>query len=318
MRDPYSVLGVAKGASQDEIKRAYRKLAKQLHPDVNPGNKQAAERFKDVSAAYDVLGDADRRKRFDRGEFDPAQAGFGGAANGGPGGFRWEWRHGPGPGGSQGANPFDGLGGFGEDLFADLFGKRRRGGGGAGTQGARPRGQDQRFSLTIDFLAAARGDTQRLTLPAGKVIDVAIPAGIETGGVIRLRGQGEPAPRPGGEAGDALIEIAVRPHEFFRREGHDVLIELPVSLREAVLGAKVAVPTIDGAVAMNIPRGANSGQRLRLKGKGIVRGKEAARGDQYVTLKVVLPDPPDADLEAFVAKWRGGRDEDPRKKSGMG
>ncbi|MEC9347032.1 MAG: J domain-containing protein [Pseudomonadota bacterium] len=296
MRDPYSVLGVARGASQDDIKKSYRKLAKELHPDRHPGDEAAVDRFKEVSAAYDLLGDADKRARFDRGEID---------ADGQERGPRFHHA-----GAGAGGGPDDMFSGFGfggagprgfEDIVGDLFGGRR----GARTQA---RGRDRKYSLQIEFLEAARGGSRRLTLPGGKPLDVRIPAGIEEGQQIRLKGQGEPGPN--GADGDALIEVSIRPHAFFRREGLDIHMELPISLAEAVLGGKVMAPTVHGDVAVAVPKGSNAGRTLRLKGKGIRKGGE--EGDQYVKLKIVLPDGEDPELEAFVKGWSRGKGHDPR------
>jgi DnaJ-class molecular chaperone len=292
MKDIYRVLGVPRTARQDEIKAAYRKLAKELHPDRNPGNPRAAERFKEISAAYDILGDEKKRARFDAGEID----GSGAERRD----FHYAGRGGRRPGG--GDDPFAG-GGFGrdfgvnvEDIFADLFANRRRGGA---SQQFRQRGGDRNFSIAISFIEAARGGTRRLTLPgADKTLDVNFPPGISDGQKIRLKHQGEPG--VGADAGDALIEVKVEPHPFFTRKGHDVHCELPVTLREAVLGAKINAPTADGMVALTVPRNSNTGTQLRLKGKGIKDAKTGRRGDQYVILKVVLPEGDDAALEKFV------------------
>lgn len=301
MRDPYTVLGVSKTASQDEVKKAYRKLAKELHPDRNPGNAKLGERFKEVSAAYAIVGDEENRKKFDRGEID---------VNGN------ERAAGPGPGagfgGFRGARGprremFEEFG-IGEDIFADLFGGGFRRGGGAG--GFRARGADRKYALGVSFIDAARGGKRRITLPDGKSLDVAIPAGINDGQQIRLKGQGDPG---SAGAGDALIEVSVEPHPFFERRGNDIHLELPVSLREAVLGGRINAPTIDGMVTVNVPKSASSGTTLRLKGKGIKpRGADTA-GDLYVKLKVLLPKKPDPALEKLVEDW----DEDSDIRAGF-
>jgi DnaJ-class molecular chaperone len=300
MRDPYKVLGVAKTASQEDLKKAYRKLAKQLHPDKNPNDAKAAERFKEVSAAYAIVGDEDTRKKFDRGEIDAngneRAAGFGGGGFN-PGGFGGAGRQ-QGPWGARGPRPemFEEFG-IGEDLFADLFGERRGGRAGGGAQ-FRRKGADRNYALTVDFLDAARGTRRRITLPDGKSLDVNIPAGIQDGQQIRLRGQGEAG--QGGEAGDGLIEVTVSPHPFFERKGNDIHVELPVTLREAVLGGKVNAPTVGGMVSLTIPKSASSGTTLRLKGKGIhPKGADAA-GDQFVKLKIVLPKKLDPAVEKAV------------------
>lgn len=298
MRDPYEVLGVARGAAQDDIKKAYRKLAKQLHPDRNQGDEKVAERFKEVSAAYSIVGDEDNRKRFDRGEIDAG-------GNERPQGFHpgGPWGRG-GPRGQRRPDPAEEAA-FGEDIFETLFRGGRRSqqgpfGFGAGA-GFKQKGADRRYALNVDFIAAARGAKRRINLPDGKTLDVNIPAGIQSGQQIRLKGQGEPSPN-GGEAGDALIEVSVDSHPFFERKGMDIHLEIPVSLREAVLGGRIAVPTVDGMVNVNVPKNASSGTTLRLKGKGIAT-KGADPGDQYVRLRIVLPQGGSVELEKLVADW---------------
>jgi DnaJ-class molecular chaperone len=304
MKDPYSVLGVAKTASADEIKKAYRKLAKQLHPDLNPGNAEASARFKDVSAAYDLLGDPEKKGRFDRGEIDATgqerpEAAYYRTYAGGPEGEKYR--------AGAGFDP--------SDLFADLFGRSGRGGDFRGGGEFRMRGGDVAYALTVDFIEAAKGAQKRLTFPDGRALDVNVPPGTDTGQVLRLRGQGSPG-IGGGPSGDALIEITVTQHPFFRREGNDIHLDLPVTLVEAVDGAKINVPTIDGPVSMTVPAASNTGTKLRLRGRGIA-AKSAQRGDQYVTLKVVLPKEPDAALKEFVRSWPG-RIYDVRGPAGMG
>lgn len=292
MKDPYGVLGVPKNASADEIRKAYRKLAKTLHPDLNPGNKDAETRFKEASAAYDLLSDSEKRRRFDAGEIDasgaerprqPYYRDFAGA-------------------GDERYYSSSGFADFGDadDILQELFARG----------GARRRGGDLHFRLRVDFLAAVNGANERVTLPDGRVVDVVIPAGIEDGQILRLKGKGEPAPAPG-EAGDALIEIMVAPHPLFTRRGDDILIDLPITLSEAVLGAKVRIPTPSGAVMLSVPKTSNAGAVLRLKGKGVRRPSGGA-GDALVMLKVVLPRVAEPELEAFAASW-GGKDYDPRK-----
>jgi DnaJ-class molecular chaperone len=301
MNDPYSVLGVAKTATADEMKKAYRKLAKKYHPDLNPGNAESASRFKEISGAYDLLSDADKRARFDRGEIDAggqerADASYYRAHAGGPQGAKYR----------AGAD-FDP-----SDIFADLF--ARGGRGGPGGAEFRMRGSDLSYALTVDFIEAAKGGSKRLSFSDGRTLDVNVPPGSESGQVLRLRGQGQPGVG-GGPAGDALIEITVAPHAFFRREGLNVLVEVPVTLTEAVEGAKITVPTIEGPVSMTVPAGSNTGARLRLRGRGIAV-KGGAAGDQYVTLKLVLPREPDAALRDFVKTWPG-RDYSVRGPLGM-
>lgn len=308
--DPYSVLGVARGASEADIKKAYRKLAKELHPDRNTDNPKAAERFSQVTSAYDLLTDKDKRAKFDRGEIDadgnPTMPfGFGGGRGGASGGFR------PGAGGAQ----FDFGGGdasdFG-DIFEGLFG--RAGGGftrGFGRGAPPPKGADIAYRLRVPFEDAATCKPQRVTLADGKTIDLKLPPGVEDGKQMRLAGKGEQGP---GGAGDAIVTIDIEPHRFFKRDGDDVRLDLPVTLTEAVLGGKVKVPTVDGAVMLAIPAGSNSGRVLRLKGKGFTR-RSGDRGDQLVTLMVDVPTD-DAALKSFVEGWTGG-ERNPRAGLGV-
>jgi DnaJ-class molecular chaperone len=286
--NPYQVLGVKQDASQDAIQKAYRRLAKKLHPDLNPGNKQAEEQFKNVSAAYDLVGDPAKRARFDRGEIDAS-----GAER-----PRQNFYRDFGEGGTS--HPYASDAGFadfagGENILSEIFGRQGRG-------NIRMRGQDVHYRLALDFLDAINGAKKQLTLPDGSVLDVAIPPGTRDGQILRLRGKGRPG-LGGGPPGDALIEIEVQPHPVFTRKGDDIHVEFPISLSEAVLGGKVGVPTPTGEVTMTVPKWSNTGTVLRLKGKG-VPGPNGSRGDEYVTLKVVLPDKPDPELEKFVAQWR--------------
>ena len=272
--DPYSTLGVARDASDADIKKAYRKLAKQLHPDTNKDNAAASERFSRVTAAYDLLSDSDKRARFDRGEIDAdgnpaAPFGYGG----GGGGFR------PGAGGSE-AGGAD----FG-DIFEGLFGGRGTRGGFGGRAAPPAKGANTAYRLAVSFEDAAAGRPQRITLGDGKTIDLKLPNGVETGTQMRLTGKGEPGPAGNG---DAIVTIQVGSHPHFRRDGDSVRLDLPVTLAEAILGGPVRVPTVDGAVMLNVPAGSSSGQTLRLKGKGFA-GKSGARGDQLVTLEIVVP-----------------------------
>ncbi len=318
MRDPYDVLGVAKTASAAEIKKAFRHLAKKYHPDQNKNDPKAKEKFAEANSAYEILGDATKKGQFDRGEIDaegkPRFAGFEGFGAG-PGGFSRSHR---GPGGAEHfefpyGDPGHGRGNFDpSDIFADLFGA---GPGGAkrGRAGAAPRrGDDVATQVTIPLQDAVKGSHARVFLPTGRTLEVAIPAGIEEGKQIRLRGQGHPAPL-GGEPGDVLVTVKIAPHPVFQLAGRDLKLDLPITFYEAVLGGKVAAPTLDGQVELSIPAGSNGGRVLRLRGKGLpaVDGKTA--GDLYVTLKIVLPDGPDAELEAFAQKWRSGKPYDPRK-----
>jgi DnaJ-class molecular chaperone len=300
MDDPYQILGISKTATADEIKKSYRKLAKKHHPDLNPGNEAAASRFKDISGAYDLLSDPEKRARFDRGEIDAAgqeraDASFYRSYAGGPQGARYR--------AGGGFDP--------SDIFADMFSRAGQSGAGRGGdfREFKARGNDVSYSLSVDFIDAAKGAQKRLSFADGKTLDVNIPAGAESGMTLRLRGQGQPG-MGGGPAGDALIEITVEPHPHFRREGNDVLVEVPVTLTEAVLGGKITVPTIDGPVNMTVPAGANTGTKLRLRGRGIAP-RAGAAGDQYITLRVMLPAEPDQALKDFVKDWPG-RDYDVR------
>jgi DnaJ-class molecular chaperone len=299
--DPYAALGVPKTATQAEIRKAYKKIAKESHPDLNPGDPQAAARFKAASAAHDLLKDPEKRGRFDRGEIDasgqerPERR------------FYREYAEGP-EATYHTARGYEDFGDF-SDVFADLFGQRARAGGGR-AEGIRMRGPDRHYTLDVGFLEAARGGTRRITLPGGDVLDVKIPEGLADGQTIRLRGKGADG-IGGGPPGDALVTVTVEPHAFFRREGDDILAEVPITLDEAVLGGRVEVPTIDGRVALSIPKGASSGQVLRLRGRGVKRGDK--RGDQLVALKIVAPREVDAELEAFFRRWREGHAYDPRK-----
>ena len=295
MKDPYETLGVAKTATADEIRKAYRTLAKKYHPDLNPGNKASEATFKDVGAANDLLSDPDKRARFDRGEIDAA---------GEPKQERPSYRS-YADAGYTGGQRYSGGGDteFG-DIFADLFAQSQR--------STRPmRGRDASYSLAVEFVDAITGAQQRLTLPDGRTLDVRVPPGMEDGQTLRLRGQGGEGAN-GGPDGDALITVKVNPHAVFRREGDDIHVDLPVTLKEAVLGGRVTVPTVTGSVAMTIPRRSDAGTTLRLRGRGVpARGSKAA-GDQFVTLKIVLPDADDA-LEAFLRDWTPATEVDPRK-----
>ena len=302
--DPYRTLNVPRSADQAAIKQAYRKLAKLLHPDRNPGSARAEQRFKEVSQAYDLLSDPVKRAKYDRGEIDgegrPRQAfkGFEFAAD--PQGTA-EGIFGKMFGGAFGrgfGGPFaEGFGSArGQFRFDDL---RREAAAGARTRQAR-RGADRRYRLEVDFATAAQGGRQRLHLDDGRAVEVVVPPGAEHGSTLRLQGQGVSG-SSGGPSGDALVEIAIRPHPLFTRKGNDVHVELPISVPEAVLGASIPVPTIDGPVRITVPAGSNSGRTLRLRGRGIVQ-PDGRRGDQYVRLLVVLPEAPDSELEAWARR----------------
>ena len=286
--DPYEVLGVKKDASQSDIQKAYRALAKKLHPDLNPGNKQAEERFKEVSAAYDLLGDEKKRARFDSGEID---------ASGAERPQQRQYYRDFADAGSQ----YSSDEGFADFATDDILSQILRGQGRGGA--VNMRGPDRQYQLELDFLAAINGETRHITLPDGSALDVRIPAGTRDGQTLRLRGKGGPGIGKG-QPGDAYVEVTVRPHRIFSRDGDDIRVELPISLSEAVLGGKVTVPTPTGSVTMTVPKWSNTGTVLRLKGKGVAR-PGGGNGDELVSLKIVLPEKPDAELESFIAKWGG-------------
>jgi DnaJ-class molecular chaperone len=331
MRDPYQVLGVSKGASEAEIKSAFRKLAKKLHPDANKHDPKAASRFAELNAAYEIVGDDKKRKAFDNGEIDaegkPRFQGFegfgaqpGGGAGHGPGGTHYEsFSFGPdgfqrrSTGGADAGGP--GGGGF-EELLRGMFS-----GGRGGRFSARefepedfatPSGRDLHATLTITLPEAAKGAKTRVHLPTGKDVEVKIPAGLVNGQQIRLKGQGWPS--PGESAGDALITVNVAPHPVFTPDGADLRLDLPITLYEAVLGGKVRVPTLDGAVELAVPPATSSGRTFRLKGKGMK--SKSGTGDLLATVRIVLPDGGDADLQELMKKWRSGKPYDPRKELG--
>ena len=322
MRDPYQVLGVAKGANAAAIKSAFRKQAKKLHPDANRQDPKAATRFAELNAAYEILGDEDKRKAFDRGEIDaegkPRFQGFAGAGAQ-PGGFgrdgfeNFTWS--TDGRGARGARGFGGGGGF-EDILKDVFGSMggRRGGRGPAGMEVEPedfgpsRGADISADLTITLAEAVKGGSKRLRLSNGKELDVRIPAGLTDGQTIRLKGQGMSGPDR--TTGDLLIRISIAPDPLFKLEGTDLRLELPITLYEAELGGKVRVPTLDGAVELTIPPRTNSGRTFRLKGKGIVT--KHGTGDLLVTVQVVLPNRRDPDFEQLMRQWRDGKPYNPR------
>lgn len=301
-RDPYETLGVKRDASQKDIQSAYRKLAKKLHPDLNPGDKAAEEKFKSVSAAYALLGDEEKRGKFDRGEIDAT-----GADKAPPRDFYRDYASAGDSGGRY--ENYSSFSDFGDadDVFSSFFSRR-------GRSQQPSRGRDSHYSMEVAFLEAANGARKKITLPDGAALDLQIPAGTRDGQTLRLRGKGEPGYN-GGPAGDALIDIRVRPHPFFASDGDDIRFEIPISLSEAVLGGKIRVPTVNGAVNVTIPPNSNTGKTLRLKGKGLHK-HGGGHGDAYVTLKIVLPDTPDPELTAFVEGWNAGKNQDVRKNMG--
>jgi len=309
-RDPYIVLGVSKSADAAEIKKAFRSKARNAHPDQNPNDPQAEDRFKEINKAYEILGDAEKRAKFDRGELDAD----GNEKISGFSGFRG--RGGPNYNSGSTHFSFEDIFGDTHDPFADIFGRSGRGGRGAGAQPFSSKGANSSFTLRVDFLSAINGTTKRVSLTNGKTLDVRVPPGTENGQTLRLKGQGMPGVN-GGAAGDALIEILVDDHPFYTRQGHNILLDLPVTLKEAVLGGKVTIPTPHGAVSMSIPKGSSSGKTLRLRGKGCpfskADAKEQEKGDLLVTLQIVLPENDQA-LEAFVDAWTPTDSSDPREK----
>lgn len=298
LTDPYKVLGVARSASADDIQKAYRKLAKKLHPDLNPGNPEAEEKFKEVAGAYGLIGDAEKRKRFDSGEIDAAGA------------ERPRQNYYRDYASSEREHPYTDNSGFtdfmeSEDAFAELLRRSAR-------AQANRRGHDLEFRLPIEFVESIAGTNKRLTLPDSSTVDVAIPPGMTEGQVLRLRGKGAPGLGKG-SPGDILIEVEIKPDRSFTRQGDDIYLELPITLTEAVLGARIKVPTPTGTVTMSVPKGSNSGSTLRLRGKGAPK-QAGGHGDQLVKLKVVLPKEPDPELEAFVTSWEGGKTYNPREE----
>lgn len=305
MKDPYQALGVSRSASEAEIKSAYRKMAKNYHPDSNAGDTRAEAKFAEVNNAYELLKDKEKRAQFDAGQIDadgnPKFAGFD---------FNQARR-----GGAQQGNPFGGAGGFNpEDIFSEIFGGFKGGNTDQRTRRSSPppKGEDMVYRMKIDFLSAAKGDTRRITLPDGKKLDVKIPAGVETGKQIRLKGQGKTG-AAGSKPGDALIKVEVEDHDYFVRDGSDIRLEMPITLYEAVLGAKIRVPTLEGTVEMKIPANSNSGKILRLKGKGIAKSKSSS-GDLLISLRIMLPESSDGELKKMMKSWEETNPYDPRGK----
>lgn len=299
--DPYVTLGVAKGASDEDIRRAFRKLAKELHPDLNPANSAGTEeQFKKVSSAYEILSDPKKRRAFDRGEID---------ARGDPRRDRFrQYASGAARGARAGARA-----GFEDvdvgDIFSDIFGGEHYGRS-SQRGGFSVKGPDVRYTLELDFLEAVLGAKKRVTMPEGGVLDLSIPAGVSDGKVLRLKGKGAVGIGTT-ERGDALVEVRVRPHARFQRSDGDILLEVPITIDEAILGAKIEVPTIAGRVQLTLPKGTNSGRVFRLKGKGIKRAGRPEAGDQLVTVRIVLPDTIDDSLAYFFSEWRQKNRYDP-------
>jgi len=310
--DPYKILGVGRTAGENEIRHAFRSLAKELHPDVNPDNKAASERFKRVSVAYELLGDPKKRRAYDRGEIDEngePRRGFAAHGMGGGAGFGTH----PGHGGGGGFSNF----GFG-DIFDEVFSSHSRGGFGGGFEQSRsqgpPRGADVRYTLEVDFLESVRGTKKRVTLPEGGVLDLSVPEGVTDGQVLRLKGKGAASPA-GGPSGDALVEIKVRAHPLFTRQDFDIHSEIPITLDEAVLGGKIEVSTIGGRVQLSLPAGTSSGCVFRLKGKGITNKRAGGQvGDHLVKVRIVLPSEPDEKLAELLKKWRETHRYDPGQR----
>lgn len=305
MSDPYATLGLQRGATDVEIRAAFKRLTRKHHPDLNPGDKAAEERFKGISTAHDLLADPDRRRRFDAGEIDAS------GTERPRGRFYRDFAGGaaPRPGGGAGQGP----GGLGPDDIEDFLARAFGAAGHRARAGGALKGQDMTYAMQVGFLDAANGAVRTITLPEGKTLRVTIPQGAEDGQTLRLRGQGGPG-QGGGPVGDAFVKLAVEGHPHFRRSGDDIHIEVPVGLREAVLGARIDVPTISGPVSLAVPRGSNTGRVLRLRDKGVRNGRSGARGHQLVTLKVVLPAAEDAALTAFLETWKPEAPQDLRRE----
>jgi len=296
MKNPYEILGVSSTATPEEIKKAYLKLAKKLHPDLNPGDKQAEEKFKEISGANDLLSDPEKRKKFDSGEIDASGA------------EQRQYKYYRDYAAQETNNPYNNKSSYedfaaNDDFFAEILRKRA-------TQQQKSQGSDVSYSLTIDFLDAVLGTTKRLYLPNGVELDVKIPAGVEEGKVLRLRGKGAPA-RNGGSSGDALIEIYINSHPLFKRDGDNISYDLPITIKEAVLGAQIKVPIPGGQVVLTVPKRSNTGNILRLKGKGVQR--EGIPGDVLINLKIMAPTGVEPALEKFLESWQAETDENPRK-----
>jgi DnaJ-class molecular chaperone len=307
MADPYTVLGVPRDASQDDIRKAYRRLAKKSHPDLNPGNEEAEKRFKEVSAAYGIIGNEEKRGRFDRGEIDesgaerpPERPFYRQSAEGDPG-FRY-----------YSSSNQDGDEDMG-DIFADLFRNAGRGGAAGGERRGFPiPGADLTYTLTVDFLDAVNGGKRTVTMPDGQQLAITIPAGLKDGQTLRLRGKGQ-AGLNGGEQGDAMVTINVRDHSDFARDGDTIRSSLDITLNEALSGAKVRAETVSGAVNVTVPKNANTGHTLRLRGKGVMNRSTGKRGDHMIELRIKLPTEPDEELRQLIADWEAGHPYHPRE-----
>lgn len=299
MADPYEALGVARAATQDDIRKAYRRLAKKNHPDLHPGDKAAEARFKEIASAYDIVGDDKKRARFDSGEIDASGAERSQQPE------RESYRqHAETQPGFKYARNWNGSGLEDGDLFAELFGARQR---------TSARGPDVNYTFTVEFIEAINGAKRRVVMGDGKTLDITIPPGLKDGQTLRLRGQGQQG-FGGAEPGDVLVEIHINPHPVFRREGNDIRSTLPVTLSEALAGAKVPVSTVTGDVQLTVPKASNTGAILRLRGKGVP--SKAGNGDHFVELKVILPDQPDDELVQFITEWESKHPYDPRKRQG--
>jgi DnaJ-class molecular chaperone len=302
MKDPYETLSVPRTASDEEIKSAFKKLARKFHPDLHPGDKAAEESFKAISAANDLLRDADRRRRFDSGEIDAS-----GAERPQPRYYR-DFAE-AGYNGTHAAQD-----GFANNEELEAFLARAFGGAGPRTeQTFRARGQNVSYNLPVGFLDAVNGATITVDLAGGRAMKVTIPEGSEDRQTIRLPGQGMPG-YGGGAAGDAYVELHVAPHAFFTRKDDNIHVEVPVTLKEAVLGGRIEVPTITGPVTITVPKASNTGKTLRLRGRGVRNRKSGQRGHQMVTLKVVLPDVVEPELAAFLETWEPATPQDPRRE----
>jgi DnaJ-class molecular chaperone len=300
LKSPYEILGVAKTASADDIRKAYRALAKKLHPDLNPGDKKSETRFKEIASANDILSDNTKRAKFDAGEIDGTGAETQEARQ------RQYYRDNPQTQQQPRGNPYANQSAYedfagDDDLFAQIFRRQAE-------QARNAKGADVQYRMTVEFLEAVTGASKRITMPNGQTLDVNIPAGIQDGQTLRLKGKGEMAMATG-TSGDALVTVSIARHKLFTRGGDDIFLELPVTLKEAVIGGAVKVPTATGDVMLNIPKNSNDGTTLRLKGKGV-----AGKGDQFIKLNIVLPTKPDVALEEFLSTWNPDASYDPRKE----